>query len=398
AGVPFFSLSGSDFVEMFVGVGAARVRDLFVEAKKKAPCIVFIDELDALGRARTSFANNEDREQTLNQLLVEMDGFSENEAVIVLAATNRPEALDAALMRPGRFDRHVLVDAPDRTGREAILRVHTRKVPLADEVDLAKLASRTPGFTGADLANLANEAALLAARRSSEQVTNADFSNAIDRVVAGLERKNRLLGPDDKKRVAYHEVGHALAAVLAGSTDKVHKISIVPRGFGALGFTMQLPIDERLIMTKHAIDAKLVGLLGGRAAEEVVFGEPSTGAQNDLQKATEIARAMVVDYGMSEAVGPISVSSSRKVAFLPDASANMPRGVGEHLADVIDTEVRRIVDEALTRAKSVLTEHREDLERIAKRLLETEVLEGEELERLLAVTGRPPANGGDASS
>jgi cell division protease FtsH len=387
ANVPFLSINGSEFVEMIVGVGAARVRDLFRRASENAPCILFIDELDALGRSRgSSITSNEEREQALNQLLVEMDGFSPQQAVVVIAATNRPEVLDPALLRPGRFDRQVLVDVPDRSGRRAILAVHAKRVPLAEDIDLETLAARTPGFAGADLANLVNEAAILAARRELALVDMACFSDAIDRVVAGLEKKNRLLNEDEKRRVAYHEVGHALAGVLAGGDDEVHKISIVPRALGALGFTMQLPIEEKHLMTARALRAKMVGLLGGRAAEEVVFGDPSTGAQNDLERATDVARAMVIDWGMSDEVGPVSVSGRRRPQFLAGkdgAPVTLSREVGESLADTIDREVRRLVDEALGTARELLRENREALDRIAERLLESEVLEGEELQAML---------------
>ena len=391
AKVPFISISGSEFVEMFVGVGAARVRDMFEQAAKAAPCIVFIDELDALGRSRgvnVGPGSNEEREQTLNQLLVEMDGFQPHQAVIIMAATNRPEILDPALMRPGRFDRQVLVDRPDRAGREHILRVHARGVPLEDDVDLTVLAARTPGFVGADLANLVNEAALLAARREKERVSMIEFSEAIDRVVAGLEKKTRLIKDDEKRRVAYHEVGHALAGFLAGGEDTIHKISIVPRGMAALGYTMQLPTEERYLMTESAIRAKLVGLLGGRAAEEVVFGEPSTGAHNDIEKATDIARAMVVEYGLSEAVGPVSVSSERRPMFLGGREGpggfKMGRDVGDELSNTIDQEIRRIVEEARARAIRLLRDNSDSLEKIAEVLLEREVLEGPDLDKLLA--------------
>ena len=387
AEVPFMSISGSEFVEMLVGVGAARVRDLFQQATQTAPCIIFIDELDALGRSRTvpGAGSNEEREQTLNQMLVEMDGFSPHEAVIVMAATNRPEILDPALLRPGRFDRQILVDVPDRKGRRAILDVHARGVPMGTDVDLDSLAARTPGFAGADLANLVNEAALLSARRDQDEVDQRAFSDAIDRVVAGLEKKNRILSDDERMRVAYHEVGHALAGTLAGGDDHVHKISIVPRGMSALGFTMQMPAQERYLMTKKTLAATLVGLLGGRAAEEVVFGDPSTGAQNDLQKATDLARAMVVEYGMSDAVGPVSVSRQRPL-FLTGkdgSGVGLPREVGEDLADTIDREVRRLVEEALYRARELLEQNRESLEVISLKLLEREVLEGEELQTLI---------------
>ena len=388
AKVPFISISGSEFVEMLVGVGAARVRDLFQQAARTAPCIVFIDELDALGRSRGGIASggHEEREQTLNQLLVEMDGFSPRQAVVVMAATNRPEILDSALLRPGRFDRQVLVDVPDRAGRLAILGVHARGVPLAEDVDLEALSRRTPGFAGADLANLVNEAALLSARRDQDTVDMKAFGDAIDRVVAGLEKKNRILSDQDKQRVAYHEVGHALAGALAGDNTEVHKISIVPRGLGALGFTLQLPIEERYLATREALEAKLVYTLGGRAAEEIVFGTPSTGAQNDLRQATDLARAMVVDFGMSEAVGPISVSATRRPVFLSSSDGNVgvSREVGERLADTIDAEVRRIVDTALEQARSLLRDNRVALDRVAERLLELEVLEGDVLAALIA--------------
>ncbi|MFW6067410.1 MAG: ATP-dependent zinc metalloprotease FtsH [Myxococcota bacterium] len=392
AQVPFISISGSEFVEMFVGVGAARVRDLFEQANRSAPCIVFIDELDALGRSRGGAAlgggSNEEREQTLNQLLVELDGFEPHQAVIIMAATNRPEILDPALLRPGRFDRQVLVDRPDRRGRERILQVHVRHLKLGDDVDLSVLAARTPGFAGADLANMANEAALLAARRGREQVTMADFSDAIDRVIAGLEKKSRIITDEERKRVAFHEVGHALAGTLSGADDTVHKISIVPRGMAALGYTMQLPTEERYLMTESAIRAKLVGLLGGRAAEELVFGETSTGAQDDLRKATDIARAMVTEYGMSAAIGPVSVSSERRPLFLQGREGgaggfSMGRDVGDRLADTVDAEVRRIVDEAREKAMKLLEENRDVLDDLATHLLEAEVLEGDELRKLL---------------
>ncbi len=400
AGVPFMSISGSEFVEMLVGVGAARVRSLFAQAKQNAPCIVFIDELDALGRSRSQLGGgHEEREQTLNQMLVEMDGFNTDETVIVLGATNRPEVLDPALLRPGRFDRQVLVDLPDREGREAILRVHVKGVQVAEDVDLTSIARRTPGFAGADLANLINETALLSARADQDTVNGDAFSEAIDRVVAGLKKKNRLVDPEDRRRVAYHEVGHALAAYLANRAaleasgsgkdgkrksrrNMVEKISIVPRGLGALGFTMHSSEDDRQLMTQEELMATLVGVVGGRVAEEIVFGSPSTGAQNDLQKATELARAMVVDYGMSEAVGPINIRADSKSVFLNDAPSRSSQ-IGEHLADTIDSEIRSIVEKAFTTARELLTTHRPDLDRISERLLEIEVLEGEELVQLL---------------
>jgi cell division protease FtsH len=403
AKVPFISISGSEFVEMFVGVGAARVRDMFEQASKSAPCIVFIDEIDALGRSRASASigggTNEEREQTLQQLLVEMDGFEPHQAVIIMAATNRPEVLDPALLRPGRFDRQVLVDRPDRQGREAILRVHAKEVKLADDVSLEVVAQRTPGFAGADLANLVNEAALMAARAGRERVTMDDFSSAVDRVIAGLERRSRIITDDEKRRVAYHEVGHALAGFLVGVGDRVHKISIVPRGMGALGYTMQLPTEERYLMTESAIRAKLVGLLGGRSAEEVVFGEASTGAQDDLRKATDIARAMVTEYGMSEAVGPVAVGSERRPLFLQGregpGGVSFGRESSDRLADAVDREVRRLVEDARSEARRLLESHRPHLDRIAERLMEAEVLEGEELTRLLDSAG---GDEGDASA
>jgi len=387
AGVPFISISGSEFVEMFVGVGAARVRDLFEQAAKSAPCIVFIDELDALGRSRSAgqvMGGNEERESTLNQLLVEMDGFEPHEAVIIMAATNRPEVLDTALLRPGRFDRQVLVDRPDRAGREAILRVHVKGVSLADDVDLEELAKRTPGFAGADLANLVNEAALLAARHDAAAVTMKHFSAAIDRVVAGLEKKNRLMDEEERERIAYHEVGHALATTLSGSEDRVHKISIVPRGMAALGYTMQLPDQEKYLMTEAQIRVRLRGLLGGRAAEEVVFGEPSTGAQNDLQKATDIARAMVTEYGMSERLGPVHLARERRPVFLGEGPGGMGGEHGDRVADEVDQEIRTIVARALEEAKALLADNRATLDTITRRLLDAEQLEGDELSDLLA--------------
>ena len=402
AKVPFISISGSEFVEMFVGVGAARVRDLFEQAAKVAPAIVFIDELDALGRSRGAASlgggSNEEREQTLNQLLVEMDGFAPHQAVIIMAATNRPEILDSALLRPGRFDRQVLVDRPDRRGRFEILGVHVRHVKLDADVELGVIAARTPGFAGADLANLVNEAAILAARDGRQAVGMGDFSRAIDRVVAGLERKSRIIGDEERRRVAYHEVGHALATTLAGGEEAIHKISIVPRGMGALGFTMQLPTEEKYLMTESAIRAKLVGLLGGRAAEQVVFGDPSTGAQDDLRKATDIARAMVTEYGMSEAIGPVSVGADRRPLFVPGGGlSGLGREPGSKLQDAVDAEVRRIVEQALEAALGLLASQRPTLERITAALIEAEVLEGDVLAELLG-QARAPAPSGPAQS
>jgi len=388
AKVPFISISGSEFVEMFVGVGAARVRDLFEQAAKVAPAIIFIDELDAIGRSRGATAlgggTNEEREQTLNQLLVEMDGFQPRKAVIIMAATNRPEILDQALLRPGRFDRQIVIDRPDRRGRLAILAVHTRGVPLGPELSLEEIAARTPGFAGADLANLVNEAALLAARHGHDFVTSDDISAAVDRVVAGLERRSRVINPEERRRVAYHEVGHALVGTLAGTDDRVHKISIIPRGVGALGYTMQLPAEEHFLMTEEAIQNKLASLLGGRAAEEVVFGQPSSGAQDDLRKATDIARAMVTEFGMSDAVGPVSLSGDRRNVFLgSDGGPHFTPEMSPGLAETVDKEVERLVRAALARAKELIETHRERLDHVAAELLEAEVLEGDHLDALL---------------
>ncbi len=398
AGVPFILINGSEFVEMLAGVGAARVRDLFVQARQRAPCIIFIDELDALGRSRSGamgLGGSDEREQTLNQLLVEMDGFDPSSTVIVLAATNRPEVLDAALLRAGRFDRHIVVDRPGREGREAILRIHTRTVTLDDDVDLAAVAKRTPGFAGADLANLVNEAALLSVRRGHEAVTMKAMADSIERVVAGLQERNRLVAPADRKRVAYHEVGHALATVLGGSDEQVHKISIIPRGIGALGFTMQHSEEESQLLTQAGIRAKLIGLLGGRAAEEIVFGEPSTGAQNDLQRATDIARAMVVEYGMSDAVGPVAIDTSRGPNFLDGDKSHQKVGAG--LADTIDVELRRIVEDALFEARQLLADNRASLDHMAEALLAVDELEGDQLEGLLADARAAAAPVGDGA-
>jgi len=391
AGVAFFSLSGSEFVEMFVGVGAARVRDLFETAKAAAPCIVFIDELDALGRSRGAnvLGTNEEREQTLNQLLVEMDGFESNKGVILLAATNRPEVLDAALLRPGRFDRQVLVDRPDRVGRAAILRVHARKVQVGTDVDMDEIASRTPGFAGADLANIVNEGALLAARRNKPAVTRSELEEAIERVSAGLERKSRIISPEERRRVAYHEVGHALVGHLLPGGSRVAKISIVPRGMAALGYTMKLPTEDRFLMTEGELKAQLAGLLGGRVAEQIVFGEVSTGAGNDLQRATELARAMVVDYGMSDAVGPVALGAERS-AFLPtEGGMTRMREHGDRLADLVDTEVKRIVSEAEAQAWALLDARRDTLESVAQALLEREYLDGDAFRTLIGLDPAP---------
>ncbi len=391
AGVPFFSMSGSDFVEMFVGVGAARVRDLFAQAKQNAPCIIFIDELDALGKARglNPVGGHDEREQTLNQLLVEMDGFEANSGVIIMAATNRPEILDPALLRPGRFDRHVAVDKPDIRGREAILKIHTRNVKLADDVDLQKVAAMTPGFVGADLANLVNEAALLAARRNKEEVSMAEFQEAIDRIIGGLEKKNRAMNPKEKQIVAFHEAGHALVAMSVPHADPVNKISIIPRGIAALGYTQQMPTEDRYLMTRQELLDRLCVLLGGRVAEELVFGDVSTGAQNDLQRATDIARSMVMEYGMSETLGLVTFTREPRSAFLDLGMTPRAREYSERTAQEIDAEIRRLIEEAYARVRDILNSKRAYLDEMAQTLLEREVLEGEalrELERRVRAT------------
>ncbi|OPX20297.1 MAG: cell division protein FtsH [Desulfobacca sp. 4484_104] len=385
AKVPFLSLTGSDFVEMFVGVGAARVRDLFAQAQEKAPCIIFIDELDALGKARglSPMGGHEERENTLNQLLSEMDGFDTRKGVIIMSATNRPEILDPALIRPGRFDRHVLVDRPSLKGREAIFKVHTRGVKMVPEVDLFKLAARTPGMVGADLANIVNEAALLAARRNKAAIEMVDFEEAIDRVVAGLEKRNRMMNPREKEIVAYHETGHALVAESLPTTDRVHRVSIIPRGVGALGYTMQLPTEDRYLMTKSELEDRMAVLLGGRVAEELVFDEVSTGAQNDLYRATDIARSMVREYGMSEKLGPMTFERERRPLFLETVMPPASKDYSEGTAQEIDREVSALIENAHHRAKAILESKREILEKVAKILLEKEVLEGDDLRALL---------------
>ncbi len=388
AGVPFFSISGSDFIEMFVGLGAARVRDLFEQATNLAPCLVFIDELDAVGKARGagSLSGHDEREQTLNQLLVEMDGFQSNKGVVILAATNRPEILDPALLRPGRFDRQILVDRPDLPERIDILKVHTRGVALSPDVDLEIIARRTPGFTGADLANLVNEAALLAARKGKEQVSTEEIEAAVDRIVAGLEKKSRLLNEVEKKTVAYHETGHALVAAFRKTAEKVHKISIVPRGIGALGYTLQLPTEDRYLMSRTELLEKIDVLLGGRAAEEVIFGEITTGAQNDIQRATHIARSMVTLYGMTEALGHVAYQETPSLLghmqpFFPQ------REISEETARLIDQEVRRIVDERMEKVFQTLREQEPFLHTVAEKLIEKETIESEEFLQLI---GRRP--------
>jgi cell division protease FtsH len=388
AHVPFFSLSGSEFVEMFVGVGAARIRDLFQQAEAKAPCIVFIDELDALGKARVQspLGSHEEREQTLNQLLAEMDGFDSRKGVIIMGATNRPEVLDPALLRPGRFDRQVLVDKPDVKGREEILRIHVQGVKIGPDVDLLVIAQRTAGFAGADLANLVNEAALLAARNNKTAVDRLDFESAIDRLIAGLE-KRRVMSNKERRIVAYHESGHAIVATVLPGLDPVHKISIVQRGFGALGYTMQLPLEDRYLMTRSDLYSQLAVLLGGRTAEEIALGEISTGAQNDLQRATDIARAMVTEFGMSDALGAINYDGNKRARFL-DIPMPQERGMyGEDTAQQIDAEIKRILTEAHDKARQILADNRDKLELVTQRLLEIEVMEGAELRVLL---GKPP--------
>jgi cell division protease FtsH len=389
AHVPFFSLSGSEFVEMFVGVGAARIRDLFQQAEAKAPCIVFIDELDALGKVRVQspLGSHEEREQTLNQLLAEMDGFDSRKGVIIMGATNRPEVLDPALLRPGRFDRQVLVDKPDVKGREEILRIHSKAVKMAPDVDIKVVAARTAGFAGADLANLVNEAALLAARNDKTAVDMKDFESAIDRLVAGLEKK-RVMSTKEREIVAYHESGHAIVASVLPDLDPVHKISIVQRGFGALGYTMQLPLEDRYLMTRGDLLSQLAVLLAGRTAEEIALGEISTGAQNDLQRATDIARAMVTEFGMSDALGAINYDGNKRARFL-DIPMPQERGLhGEDTARLIDAEIKRILTGAHDTARDILTSHRDKLETVTRRLLVVEVMEGDELRRLL---GLPPS-------
>jgi cell division protease FtsH len=389
AKVPFFSLSGSEFVEMFVGVGAARVRDLFAQAEAKAPCIIFIDELDALGKVRVQspMGSHEEREQTLNQLLAEMDGFDARKAIIIMAATNRPEVLDPALLRPGRFDRQVLVDKPDVKGREEVLRIHSKNVKLAPGVNLKVIAARTAGFAGADLANLVNEAALLAARKDKNAVGMEDFDEAIDRLIAGLEKK-RVMSQKEREIVAYHESGHAIVATMLPDMDPVHKISIVQRGFGALGYTMQLPLEDRYLMQRKDLLNQLAVLLGGRTAEEIALGEISTGAQNDLQRATDIARAMVTEWGMSDALGAINYDGHKRSKFL-DIPIGPDRGnYAEETARLIDAEVKRIMTEVHEQARRILEEQRALLEKITRRLLEQEVMEGDELRRILGVSSR----------
>jgi cell division protease FtsH len=386
SGVPFFSLSGSEFVEMFVGLGAARVRDLFVQAKQKAPCIIFIDELDALGKARGvgTMGGHDEREQTLNQLLVEMDGFDPKVGVILMAATNRPEILDPALLRPGRFDRHILVDRPDKKGREEILRVHLRNVTAVKNLDIEKIASMTPGMVGADLANLVNEAALLAVRRKKKKVGMAEFEEAVERIMAGLEKKNRLINPEERKIVAYHELGHAVVAISLPGTDPVQKISIVPRGIAALGYTMQVPTEDRFLMRKTELLNKIATLLGGRAAEEIFLGDISTGAHNDLSKATDIARSMVKEYGMSSLVGQVYFSRERRPLYLETAM----QGGGEYseaTAQLIDKEIREILSTQYDKALEIVRNNKDNLEKAVAVLLEKEKIDGKELKQIMGI-------------
>ncbi len=386
AGVPFFSISGSDFVEMFVGVGAARVRDLFENAKKNAPCIVFIDEIDAVGRQRGAGVGggHDEREQTLNQLLVEMDGFSTNEGIIVMAGTNRPDILDPALLRPGRFDRHIVIDRPDVKGREAILKVHAEGKPLAPDVDMSLIAKRTPGFTGADLANVMNEAALLSARRNKKQITMEELEDAIERVIAGPEKKSRVISEKEKRLVAYHEAGHAVVSYFLPNTDKVHKISIIPRG-RAGGYTLLLPEEDINYVTKSRLLDEVTTLLGGRVAESLVLQEVSTGAQNDLERATSIVRRMITEYGMSEELGPLTFGHKREEVFLGRDIAR-DRNYSEAIAYAIDQEARGFIENCYEKAKDILTQNLDKLHRVAEKLMEKEVLEGDEFEAIM--TGR----------
>lgn len=385
AGVPFFSLSGSDFVEMFVGVGAARVRDLFNQAKAQAPCIIFIDEIDAIGKSRAQNAayggGYDERENTLNQLLVEMDGFDANSGVIIMAATNRPDVLDPALLRPGRFDRQVLVDKPDMKGREQIFKVHTRKLKLSAKTDLNRLAAQTPGFAGAEIANVCNEAAILAVRNNREEVTMGDFEAAIERVIAGLEKKNKLINENERKIVAYHESGHAIVGYFTPGADEVQKVSIVPRGIGALGYTLQMPLEDRYLMSKSELLGKIKGLLGGRAAEELIFGEVSTGASNDLERVAQLARNMIVVYGMSEKLPNISLVNKSNPGFLGQ-SAGLERR-SEYVERQIDEEVSQIINQCYEEAKKLLAEKQDLLEKMAHILLDQEVIGHEEIKKIL---------------
>ncbi|MCB0308171.1 MAG: ATP-dependent zinc metalloprotease FtsH [Bdellovibrionales bacterium] len=389
AKVPFFHISGSEFVEMFVGVGAARVRDLFIQAKAKAPCIIFIDELDAVGKARGvgAFGGHDEREQTLNQLLVEMDGFDSKVGVIIMAATNRPETLDPALLRAGRFDRQVLVGRPDLKEREAILELHAKKVKLDNDVNLETVAKGTPGMVGADLANVVNEAALLAARSNAQAVHMKHFNDAVERILAGLEKKKRVINKHEKQIVAHHEAGHALIAALKNSTDKVHKISIVPRGVGALGYTLQLPTEDRYLMTKQELLNKIDVLLGGQASESIIFGDISTGASDDLSRATEIARSMVTQYGMGKTLGPATVERERNALYMDQSGASIGKNFSEETARQIDEEIKTIMKDRMTMVKALLTEKLVILKEIATTLLEKEVLDDEQFQAILTRHG-----------
>ncbi|HPS94689.1 MAG TPA: ATP-dependent zinc metalloprotease FtsH [Deltaproteobacteria bacterium] len=385
SGVPFFSMSGSDFVEMFVGLGAARVRDLFVQAKQKAPCIIFIDELDALGKARGlggAMGGHDEREQTLNQLLVEMDGFDSKVGVILMAATNRPEILDPALLRPGRFDRHILVDRPDKAGRSDILKVHLRNVKAAPDLDIEQIAAMTPGMVGADLANLVNEAALLAVRRDKAEVGIAEFQEAVERVIAGLEKKNRLINPHEREVVAHHEMGHAIVAMSLPGTDPVHKISIIPRGIAALGYTMQVPTDDRFLMSKSELLNKIASLLGGRAAEEIVFNDISTGAHNDLSRATDIAKSMVKEYGMSSSLGQVYLAHDKRSPYM-DLGMQGGGDYSEATSQAIDHEIQQIISSQYTVALDILKGRKGVLDRGAKLLLDKEKIDHDEIEALM---------------
>jgi cell division protease FtsH len=384
SGVPFFSLSGSEFVEMFVGLGASRVRDLFVQAKEKAPCIVFIDELDALGKARGfgAVGGHDEREQTLNQLLVEMDGFDPKVGVILMAATNRPEILDPALLRPGRFDRHVLVDRPDKIGREEILKVHLKKIKAVEDLDVGKLANMTPGMVGADLANLVNEAALLAVRRDKKEVGMPEFEEAVERIIAGLEKKNRVINVEERQIVAYHEMGHALVALSLPGTDPVQKISIIPRGIAALGYTMQVPTEDRFLMKRTELLNKIACLLGGRAAEEIIFGDISTGAHNDLARATDISRSMIKEYGMSDKLGQVYFAREPRSPFL-DTGLRETGDYSDATAEAIDEEIKAVISKEYDRAVDILRKNKGILEKGAQLLLEKEKIDGAELKALM---------------
>jgi cell division protease FtsH len=387
AGVPFFNISGSEFIEMFVGVGAARVRDLFEQARQKAPCIIFIDELDAIGRQRGGamvMGGHDEREQTLNQLLTEMDGFDPSSGVVVMGATNRPEILDKALLRPGRFDRQIVVDKPDLEAREAILRLHTRKMRLAEDVDLHVVALRTPGMVGADLANIANEAAIMALRHGREVVAMEDFEQAIDRVIAGPEKKHRALGDEEKRRVAIHESGHTLVAKSVPTAEPVHKVSIIPRGVAALGYTLQLPVQEKFLSTEEELKDQIAILLGGRVAEEQGLGSISSGAANDLERASEIARGMITQLGMSRKLGPLTWGRRQQLQFLEGQGVTEERNYSEQTAEAIDAEVREIVEQQHQRVTEILTRRRAALDALAQRLLEKEVISGEEVDEVIA--------------